>query len=393
MKILGILLLFAYSVRTFFAQAINIREYGDTILILDETRKWVSQGIKWQEFGAYSPFAQLFIMPFTFLSNPKACSILYAMNWVALLGTIFLFYSSLIPQIQKRWLLFATILLLNFWPLAYAMRAAKIEPVELFLIMLSLRAYQWEKKTLSAATLAAATLLKFLPGVLVLYFLVKKDWKWLARYSIFVGLITLVTCGWLGVDYHIDYFRSLSGGYIPWIFNQAPEAALQRLLYTSFPPVSNVYYPNPEVGFLFRPVLIALKIGLLCWVLRVLYKRECDIFVDCGLLLLCVPFLMKFYREYYIVLALPFFFAVIRDFLQKRSGVHQNRAGIFLLGLGFFLITFLGIFEVWFTRWTPQFFPAIENYHAIPYLSLPFWGFVFLVISWFRIYGRKTPEF
>lgn len=77
---------------------------------------------------------------------------------------------------RRRWLLIG-ILCANYQPLLEALSAHSIESVELWLIAVAVAAFLRGRKRWCGALIMIATNLKFFPGVFLLYFLYKREWR------------------------------------------------------------------------------------------------------------------------------------------------------------------------------------------------------------------------
>ena len=147
----------------------------------------------------YLPFFAIFILPLTFLHIRIASMIWYMLNVGALIGTFYVsgkliagensikqvFFSR--PHLLK---IISGVFIIAIW--ADNMSLAQVDFMLLFLILLSLFAYDKKRPFLSGVVLAFATVIKLYPAYFLLYFIAKKRFKAVIGFVVGLALFVLL---------------------------------------------------------------------------------------------------------------------------------------------------------------------------------------------------------
>src|SRR3989344_4431360 len=130
----------------------------------------------------YPPTSLLILWPLAFL-NFKAANILWNISSIfSVFLTIFLLLKLILPKLNRKIFLLIFLVLsfaftIPFFPVKFNIGNGQINHFLLLLFTLSLYLYQTGRKKASAFFLALATAIKLAPAVLILYFLIKRDYR------------------------------------------------------------------------------------------------------------------------------------------------------------------------------------------------------------------------
>lgn len=141
------------------------------------------------------PFHAILLLPFIPLGYEKARVVFLLLNNLLLFSSV-----ALIVQASRNHLLslphclFALLLVFGLEPIYTSLELGQEDSVILFLIVVSYWAYKSGRKLIVGPCLALAAMIKLIPGVLIIYFLWKKE------YSVFISaLVTVLLAGALSV--------------------------------------------------------------------------------------------------------------------------------------------------------------------------------------------------
>ncbi len=213
----------------------------------DETvAKRYFMGEQW----AYGPIQHLITLPLTFLKSIKVISVIwFIVNHIFLVAAILLILKLLgdIPNMPK---ILIVALWFGFWPLYIAIQEYTIEIFELFLIILSLYLLCKDKEGMTGITLGIATMAKFLPGIFLPYFLIKKQFKAFFAMLITILLIAAVAqplLGWQNNETVNNFLtetkESQRSIYTYWRSQTVP-ALINRIFSRTDYSVDHIYIPK-----------------------------------------------------------------------------------------------------------------------------------------------------
>ena len=175
----------------------------------------------------YTPFWSIIMFPFAHLSYENAKHLWYVFNLILFLGFIYLSYrwvkdSKVFSDKKYLEIVIPLVLFLNYIPLIKTLRTGQANILALFFVALSFAFYQKKKEFLSGLFLAVAILSKLTPAILVLYWILKKEYR-LVKYT-FLSLILLwvIAIPFGGIQLQLDYFHWLVT--YPFHFFKDPQA-------------------------------------------------------------------------------------------------------------------------------------------------------------------------
>ena len=309
-----------------------------------------------QQFGiphvnpyVYPLFPAICFIPLSRFSYPDAQLIWFWMNHLFLLLSIAIIGWQL-PK-SSRWLV--TLLLLGFYsfnyPLVRTLTAGQLNFLLLFLLICTLHFSLKEKtKYLAGFFLGAATLIKLYPGLFIIYYAVRKDYKTVI--SALTTIVVLIIASMLvwGTKPYIEYagiIQSMSYGQSVWadtgeVFHVSEANQSLHALCAHLFTVNPVTTPIMESPLLAKLLSTLFSIGVLLSAVWIAYRqtntpsgvaREQSLFGFILLSALLVPSLMW---DHYLV-----FIPIILVFLLY-SMTEQQPTGTMRMG-------FLGILWMW----------------------------------------------
>jgi alpha-1,2-mannosyltransferase len=224
--------------------AINYLQSPHQQLLYDKI--FFTDHIKFQ----YPPTSLLFIQPFKSvlgMANDSVFRLLNIINWVGIIAisllSIQLLLQSLrkyLPDADKRKVIklfdigLLILLCLFFYPIMYGYSLGQIQVWIDLLFTLICFSWLYQKKRLSGSLVAVLCLIKPQYGLIILWGLFRREWKfvrWAVAILIIGGLISILT---YGLDNNLDYLKTLSyisqhgEGYYP---NNSVNGILNRFLF------------------------------------------------------------------------------------------------------------------------------------------------------------------
>ena len=192
---------------------------------------------KFFDYYNYPPAATLFFYPFSLLPINTAEFIFTGLSLLSLPLSILLLYKLAQPKFSLYWLIPIAYLLLRFSPARLTITLGQINLIVLLLILLT---YNWRKSWLGGITLGLSFILKFTPAFLLLFFILKKQWRVVLGFFYTVTLLHILAILVFGWDLTAYYYAQVLPRIIftPQLtyMNQSLTALLGRLgLFSIFP--------------------------------------------------------------------------------------------------------------------------------------------------------------
>jgi len=143
---------------------------------------------------------------------------------------------------------------ITFYPLAKSYTLGQIQTTITMLVSLSILAWQWKKPWLAGIFLGICCAIKPQWGVVILWGLLRKEWKFVITSSLTFGVLTLIAVGMYGFQNYLDYLPAVSfmgqrgESYFP---NQSVNGLINRILFNGdnlkwhadgFPPYNPTVY-------------------------------------------------------------------------------------------------------------------------------------------------------
>ena len=287
-----------------------------------------------QQYWNYGPIFHLITLPMYFMPSAEFAYrvLLIQFGFAYLLGSGIMLYNLRLLKLPSYPSIFAIVVCLNFYPAYEAFTQRSVELFEVLLIAIGIYCYSRRSYRLAGIVIGLATMTKFLPGILIFWFLIRRKWSALLS-SLSVCIICTISAelafGWRNswtwklIEDIEQYDPSYFLGHP---LNQAISGAVYRLL----PHVGLSNHADMIVG-----ALSGLCILLMAWWL---YRRRdsSDWLLEWCLLLTLVIFIAPHNQNYYLViLVIPFYVAIDRT----RSVVGKRRPYIWAtLGIAYLLV-------------------------------------------------------
>lgn len=287
-------------------------------------QKWMGQK-DWN----YGPFHQMLTIPLYFYTSIYAITtFLFFFLLLIYLGTVLSIYQAATQYKMNRKLLVLLIgiLVINY-PFLSALQQRNLEILELFLVMAAMISYQRKNYTLAGIFVGLATGIKFLPAIIVMQFLVSRNWKAISGFLYVIVPQLILAQLFLGWQHSFTIRLLIHGesGTIP--LRQGLNDVILRLSNGS----NNVLYE-----------LIYLAIVIIAFLFGIASLRKClqqtleesDHWRVWSILLASICLLAPHANNYYFVLLSPLIIQLYLLLIRERIGGYH-----ILFGLGLFLIS------------------------------------------------------
>lgn len=361
----------------------------------------------------YPPFFYWWIFPLTAVPYATLSAILYAAQFLLFPWAFALLAKSAAPDSRLRTadLLACALLAINFQPFLETLSTHKVEGMELFLIALAIFAFKRGKDPLAGALIFLAAGLKYLPGILALYFLWKREWRaaagfftagflcW-AAFAFSFGLHAAWDLGirqtlWVGFHPEAESNRLMAN--FEWqslsevIHRLFAQPVSWRLLGERLSAAQALAVSLPRSAALLENLLKGILLAGFLFLTRRPYPRAQRaslwplFLLEISLALLMMPVLLQAFRTHYGILLLPavFFagFLILADW--ERGGAAEK----ILFAAGYALSATLvpgGLLNK---------LPAVSSFGG-PYSrlyewwSLPFYGYILLAAAVLILHKR-----
>lgn len=386
MGIVGVGLLF-YTVWHYIHGAFGYKGYGDFFLLLEWVRTWAREGTfdaaEW--VFMYPPFFYVLNAPFVWMSNDTAIRVMLILNQLLLGISLVLLATAMTPRPSKglwAWLLLP--LALNFRPLLTLLSMAKIELLQLTLLLASLVAFQRHRPWITGGLVALAGMIKPLPLLLVLYFAWKRQWSVVKAWFVMVLVVLALCSSIIGVHPVWTYMVNLVGvgvgvsDAVPWYEDQSLRGVASRL-FEPIRPSQAIYAPVPNP--LSTTLEWVLRLSVLGW-LGFLTRPQPGVSsgrlagewsaVMAGMLLLS-----PFSRDYYAVFLFPAYLFLAHHLWTE--GARLRSPALWLGVISYLLVGQglpLGVIEL-----LPKPIQGVDNLRIYLHYGFPTVGYCLLVAA------------
>lgn len=225
-------------------------------------------------FG-YLPVISLLFIPQTYLTEETAVKLWFAINIIFLIAMIFLILKINRLLFYRDYKLITFVAVLNFNPVFETIKWGQVNIIVYCLMLGSLYFYLLNRKLFTSILLGTAIIFKVIPGLLILYFLIRKEFK-----IVFLTFVTMlfflgISISIFGINLHKDYFTvKLPGaskfGYKGDIYDQSFQGMSFRLFWGD-----NGYTNSWIDNFNFsKRVSSFLRIGALLTLIIFLFNRK-----------------------------------------------------------------------------------------------------------------------
>lgn len=163
--------------------------------------------------------------PPTFLLAPRAVSLVapgflrlrstwFGLSGLVLLAGLLAAARAMAPAAGTRALLLAPVVLISLGTLS-TLQKGNVQLVVIALAVLAMAAIERRQRAAGGAMLAFVTVAKLYPGLLVVYLLVRRDWRalaWTAVFGVFFVALTVADMGWQPFVAFREHFSGLLSG-------------------------------------------------------------------------------------------------------------------------------------------------------------------------------------
>ncbi|MCX7918307.1 MAG: DUF2029 domain-containing protein [bacterium] len=230
----------------------------------------------------YPPIVAIFFIPLSLLSYPIAQEAWFIFNHVFLIIGLGLLIATFDSEHRLIYVISALGLTFNFYPLYRTLTAGQLNLLILFLLCFAWFLFVKKSQLWSGMILGIATLIKLFPGLFILFFLWKREYKLavaaLATIIILVGLSLAIQ----GIQLYQDYgtiLAQMNYGRSTWSefqqrfdvepANQSIHALLLRLFVSN--PVTTPVINLPVLAKLLSILFSIILLGVCIWLT---YPRE-----------------------------------------------------------------------------------------------------------------------
>jgi hypothetical protein len=293
----------------------------------------------WEKYiGVYPPFWWIFMAPWRLLSYPVAKNLWITFNLLLL----FLLSWNIYQWIKKEqnwakhltvWLIGLIIIcVLYFYPLIVTLQTGQVNLLLLFLVSLSFWFYRKQSKLTTAILLGLAISLKPLPGLMLLYWFLKKEYRIVGYTVLTILILWLITIPIFGIQYQTQYFTGT------FQFSESLFQNSQQLnntsLYAFWNETGRTFLNNLWFGKL--AYLISFAVLLIFWFITVYRNKSVTIF-DYAWAISTPPLLFYYTEMHHFILSLMFYLVTIGYWFKISSPIVKTGIIIswILVNLGF----------------------------------------------------------
>jgi hypothetical protein len=293
--------------------------------------------------ASYPPITFLFFIPLALLPFGFASKI-----WIIL--SLAFFYISLrflnkIKHLSFLKFVIIFIATVSSFPFKFTLGMGQINLLVLGCLILFLY-YLGKSKVVSEFLLSIAVVLKLFPGFLLMYFFIKRKFRYILTVLFFILALLFLSILYCGIDTYYYYFSHV---LLPMISN----------------PAGSVYYNQSITGFFARlkiygSYLFITRLILMLVTLFTVYKKKINVYYAISILLTLVLLINNFTWQHHLVLLLiPYYFFLsldlsIKDYLllilsyiliainiKNPLSFEHSLLGLIVLSHGFFGILLL----------------------------------------------------
>jgi len=378
-------LVWAYTIVHYWHGAFHYQGYGDLFVLLDAVRQWLTT----RQFTAeyvylYPPLFYLVNAPLALLGNQAAAQIMVVTNQVLLVVCLGILALAVSPRPTPRlWWGVLLPLALNFRPLLLTLAMAKIEIVQLMLLLSVLVSFQQRWVWWVGAFMALAGMLKPLPLLLVLYFAWKREWRVVAAWALTITVV-LVVCGvFVGFPSLVTYFSNLvlprGVNAIYWYEDQSLMGVAARVF--NVPEATKWHLSAKEISALSLPLGWTLRLLLLGGLGLLIRHRGSvssqRILGEWSMAMVGMLLLSPFTRDYYAVFLMPAYVFLA----QRLWSQGQGRSLAACLGMLSYLLVGQGV-PLGVINHLPSIVPGVDNVHTYLHYGAPAVGYLLLMGAW-----------
>ncbi len=288
----------------------------------------------------YPPLLAILFLPLTALSLGRAAQVWFLFN-LALYGlTLAILVKSTGLDTLKEKIAPLILLAFLFAPALFTLYKGQINLVILFLLALTYWFYRRGNLAWVGVSLACATMIKVVPGLLILYFLWKREYKLASATTIAIVLMVVIGLLVAGLPPHLTFLQSV----LPTLARPRPNpsnlslAGFFSLLLVENPFTSSLV-DSPS---LWRGLALLASSLLLTLTFLVCARHAPRAGLEISLFVATMPLIAQIgWVDFYVLLLLPY--AVLVKHLPERG----SRVQASLAALSFILLSSPRFLDLW----------------------------------------------
>ncbi len=215
----------------------------------------------------YPPFAALIFAPLGLLNHHWAQIVFLWIDLACAIAACIILMATVFPPFRGRTAI-GILIALTWLPITYNAYHGQVNALIFLLVVLGFRAYRNGSSIRSAIWIALAAGIKVSPALLLILFLLRKEWKALgAGIATGVGtlLLGIAVLGWKPTHYWFATILPELSGQNGWIQNQNFNGVINRLFNHS---VVYIQHPLPIISVLTLLFAVATAASLVAMLLR-----------------------------------------------------------------------------------------------------------------------------
>ena len=384
---------------------------GDFKRAYGEMLRWRQTGVLEPHEVLHPPLYYVLLRPLAPLPFTAVVTLLYVSQWLWYGLAVWL-------MVRAAWgtskppaaaYLLAALLTVNFQPFLETVALHKVEGIELLLICLVIDLYRRRRDSLAGAVVVLAANLKYLPGILGLYFLVKRETRAIAGMLAAAALCLVVSvsamsgsgAGWASVvrypllllaDHQHEgnrpeasiEFQTLSGTVNRWFVDT--DGMVTHFRTNNYVPVG-----HPALALALAAALKAAAVVLFVYAMRRRWTAQARqaqwpaVLCELSLTLILIFVIAQASRVHYAILLLPAFVSAALLLARHPDVLGWPERILFAAAYGLTAILIPGGL---LNRLPPH--PVWGSHHSFAYLwfSLPFYGYLLLGACLIRCRAR-----
>ncbi len=336
--------------------------------------------------NAHPPFVSMLLFPLGFLSFENAAVIYTLITIACMFFTIFLLLKS--EDISLIYFPFIALFTLAWQPFQSNLMWGQISVLVTLFVTIGWFFSKKRHETMSGVFIALATMLKFYPGLLIVYFLINKRWKAFLVSITTAGAILLLAL----IVTRYDLFHFISNIMPQDIKNS--QANLANLSINGFfsklflPTIGN-YFTLFVSPFLNDLLFYAAVVLLLLY--SALHIKEYNNDLGFSLFIILSLLLSPLCWDHSLTLLLLSFAILIKELVKR-----NNRSEIIIFLVSLFLIS-IDVYSIYFQQAV-----YMTNRHVLgnsmgfidtlTFYSLQFYGMLLLLFLNFRMIKKEAPQ-
>ena len=296
----------------------------------------------------YPPPVLLFLSPLGLFDFNTASILWNIFSTISLLTSVWLLLKIINRASLLNFIVTSFLFTLPFFPVKNNIGNGQINLFIMLFCVASLYFYEKGKHKTSVLLLAFATSIKLAPGIFVLYFVLRRDWKQVWRFLLALGFCFLAPLLFISWNYQKDYytdiiFWSFTMGAKDWYYNQSLFGFLARTF--SQPVFVQAMFYGLTVLILFFSIRFGQNLPRLrqMAVVSCLYLLIHPIALQHYFGFSIIPFIILGFNRY-TILAYLLIACDIKNFSQVRREFN------FILSHNFFGILLLWVNALWDVR-------------------------------------------